>query len=624
MAAQAERLRSTYVPQSETALIKFLENLHLSALSYKQTWTKDWERNAQVYRGNNWDSKKEGNPFFKTNLARAKLDKKAAKMIACKPVFSVLPRRSGLSEAAKVLQRTIDAGWDAWSIQMRLEQLSAFVRPFGCGYFKTVWDPRARQGLGDIVVAEIDPRAITIDPYTLRAYDLDRSVLVIHDTSVPLSWVEENYPDKVDDIQDFTAPPPTQPDKGYDNASKLAAGPIRTPLRYYMGGMRSTGEPGSITPIPYVRIREFWFADPQTENDEPLYPNGRVLYLIGTGTKATVLNPEPEDSRNPFFDGMWPYDMFDNRGDVDHPYGSSEVEDVKRLEEAINRAGHMGMRYLIKNIPFIISDAGALTPEVLKRLQDFGDVVINKMRGLDVARIPANNPLGEIINWIKVNDQLMDSAIGLGGSSPTGGHGRVELRSPDLLYGLQSSQDDVVNQQARRLESFLERVGQKMISRIFQFYRTDRFIPYVAGDNYASFQFEVNKLRGEIYAMALSSVTQRLIAEQQDEDEERTKARKDYNGRQVRLAVGEALRGAWREFDFKIVPLSSLATTRAARVKAMQGFAEMGMMPFSKLLEEAGFSNADDLFDQAAKEHQKLMAMGLLPPPDEKKGKKKK
>lgn len=618
MPIQSEGSKTSYVPRSEDARIKWLEQIHLSARTYKERWTRSWSKSAEVYRGDNWDSKKEGNPFFKTNLARAKLDRKAAKLTASKPIFGVTPHRSGMSNSARVLQRTIAALWDSLDLQMRIEQLSGFVRPFGCGFFKTVWDPRARNGLGDLVVAEIDPRCVDIDPYTLRSYDLDRSLVVIHETSMPWSWLKANFPDHADEVDEHASPPPSIQDRSLGEKIRTGggAGELQTPWGRYISGVRGSG--GKLqSPIPYVQVREFWYADPQERDGEPVYPNGRVTYLVGEGKKAVIVNPEEEVSQNPFYDGMWPFDMYDARADIDHPWGSSQVEDIRRLEEAINRSGHTALRTLLKNVHRIVADSGALAPDYLKRLADFGDIVINKMRGMDVQVIPAMNAIPDSVSMMQFILSLMDMQIGLGGDSPISGRGRVELRSPDLLYGLQQVQDDIINLEARRLESFLERVGQKMISRIFQFYRSDRFIPYINAKGLQSYLFEVKQLREEVQKIAFEAVSAHLVDEQEGNEGERKK-KKVTNFESVKTAMTAALKGAHKEFDFKIVPLSSLATTRQARAKAMAEFAMQGAIPMSMVLEEFGFDNADDLQQEAIDEKVKIgqmyAAAGLEPP----------
>lgn len=618
MPVQSEGTRTSYVPRSQEAHIRFLESLHQSAHTYKDRWTRSWPKSAEVYRGDNWDSKKEGNPFFKTNLARAKLDRKAAKLTASKPIFGVLPHRSGMTNAARILQRTITALWDTLDMQMRIEQLSGFVRPFGCGFFKTVWDPRARNGLGDLVVAEIDPRCIDIDPYTLRSYDLDRSLVVIHETSMPFSWLKTNFPRHANEVDDMSAPPPSVADRGMGDGNRSSSsGELHTAWGRYLSGLRGSSQPSKGSPIPYVRVREFWYADPQEEDDKPLYPNGRVTYLVGTGRKAVIVNPEKEASKNPFFDGMWPFDMYDARADIDHPWGSSQVEDIRRIEEAVNRSGHMALRNLMKNVTRIVADSGALAPDYLKKLSDFGDIVINKMRGLDVNIVQSQNAVQESINLIQLALSLMDMQIGLGGDSPISGRGRVELRSPDLLYGLQQATDDIINLEARRLESFLERVGSKMISRIFQFYSSDRLIPYIGAKGIESYLFEVKNLRQEIYSMAVDAVSSKLIDSEQGEESDRKKA-KVVNFETVKMATQEALKGAHKEFDFKIVPLSSLATTRAARAKTMAEFQQQGALPMSMVMMEAGFENWEDLQEEAIQEKlrigQMYQAAGLEPP----------
>lgn len=614
MAQQNEASKSTYVPKGVDNQVKWLENMHSALIAYKEKWTRNWPKNAQIYRGNNWDTKKDGNPFFKTNLARTKLDRKSAKMTASKPIIAIMPHRDKLTNTAKVLQRTIDAGWDACAVQMRIEMLSAFVRPFGCGFFKTIWDPRARHGLGDIVIAEIDPRRVDLDPYALRSYDIDRSTVIVHETTVPYSWIEANFPEHADEVTDFDASPPTADDDVH--GMRLTGGPVRTPLKYFLGtgGARSGNDVGRVTPVPYCRIREFWYADPATSEGESKYPNGRVTYLVGSGRKAVIVNPETNRTKNPFFDGQWPFDMYDARGDIDHPWGSSQVEDVRRLEEAVNRAGHMAIRSLIQNVPFITVESGALSPDNIKRLQEFGHIVMNRTRGLEVSRVPALNAINEAMNIIQQVKSLMDESIGLAGDA-TGGKGRVEVRSPDLLFGLEQSGADLINQEARRLESFLERVGAKWVSRIFQFYTKDRFIPYITGSGFDNFQFEVQQLREEINQIAVESVSARMSVVSEDDDDKQAKFKKTANFDTVVKAISEALRGAWKEFDFKIVPLSSLASTRAARSQTLANFAQMGFFPFAKLLEEAGFNNWEDLIQERARENAALSALGLLPPP---------
>jgi hypothetical protein len=147
----------------------------------------------------------------------------------------------------------------------------------------------------------------------------------------------------------------------------------------------------------------------------------------------------------------------------------------------------------------------------------------------------------------------------------------------------------------------------------------------VTANGLQSFVFEVKKLREEIHEIAFQSVAARIMNDQEGEETER-KRRKDHNLTVTTLAVEEALRGAWKEFDFKIVPLSSLAQTRAARAKVTSEFADRGAMPYSAVLIEAGFPNYEDLQREAIEEKVKIAQMyqaaGLDPPqPDNQKKK---
>ena len=73
------------------------------------------------------------------------------------------------------------------------------------------------------------------------------------------------------------------------------------------------------------------------------------------------------------------------------------------------------------------------------------------------------------------------------------------------------------------------------------------------------------------------------------------------------------MKGAWKLFRFKIIPFSSLASTRIQRAMVLEQFADNRLHPGSMVLEEAGFDNPKELQAQAAKEMQEKQAMGFPP-----------
>jgi hypothetical protein len=614
--------KSSFVPRDQDGLLRWVERIDASAIMYKEDHTSNWDRDAEIYSGEGiWNRERDGNPFFVADLISNKLERKSAILTASKPTLNVLPNRDGVTQTAELLQRVMGPLWDQLRVQDSIELLSAFARPFGCGFFKTVWDHRAAHGVGDIRIAALDPRMCRFDPYCQRSKELNTSQFFIHETSMPISWAQEFFAQMAQYIRDFDAPPPGT------NRRKRRLGmgdkQIKSPLYSLIGKIRDIGLPGEQGAIPHFRLREVWFVDPIKKEGIPTFPSGRVLYVAGSGKRAVILNPGDDESQNPYFDGMWPFDLYDNRPEIEHPYGRSEVSGLKRLQESFNRIGHLMIRALIKNIPRLVVDSGAMDPKDEQRLRDFGDLVIQKRPQREVQFYNAMDAMPGMLQALTLIPKFMDMLTGLA-DDPLGGKGRAEVRSPDLLEGLQTASQNLINAQARRLETFLESVGTKIVSRILQFYKKDRLIAYVTSDQQVvNYKFEAQKLREELERLAIRTVADKLVEIGENEDASDKDKKAAANLKVLVPAIEETMRGAWQQFQFKITPLSSLSATRVARATAISNLVDKGLLPEHMVVQEAGFNNAKDLVQQAAKERAEKQAMGLMPPPQQAKGKGK-
>jgi hypothetical protein len=92
--------------------------------------------------------------------------------------------------------------------------------------------------------------------------------------------------------------------------------------------------------------------------------------------------------------------------------------------------------------------------------------------------------------------------------------------------------------------------------------------------------------------------------------------------KQIRVQFEETLRGAWRDFRFKIQPGSSLASTKMQRAQMFGELAKNGIADPRRVLRELGVENPDEEI-KAAIEFMQMRSAAGLPPPDQGKGKKK-
>lgn len=592
-------MKAAWLPATGSQLLNKLDALDNEGKRWIQKWSGSWRGDIEQARGNQWGDPK-NEPMFLANYISNLLLKKQALLTEAKPQLDVLVRSPGLYNTGIVLRDTIKALWDELGVQITLEQSAAYLETLGHFFWKTIWDPKALYGLGNIKVQALDPRLMRVDPSVVHIYDLDQAEYIIEDEIVPFSWVVEHYPATADQVQ--------------PNASLSMLGADTAERGFFRRWVYKRQAEVKDSAIPRVWLRRYWVKDPALDDDgRPLFPGGRLIVRTGDDV---ILNPNPNtEQQNPYFDGMHPYDMMDNRPDIDHPFGRSEVQDLKRLQEAMNRVGHTLVRGMVKNVDWIIADANALTPDTISMLKQFEQVVVEKGAGREVQRVPATQPSAMELQTVQAIVGMMKEVSGVSDDAMGGTKGRMEVRSQGQLEGLQTAAELLVRFQARRLEYFFERIGQKLISRIFQFYTTDRVLSYSDAAKVRSYSFEKEKLRAEITAQAILAVKERYEREK-EEAESKGLPPPD---RSMAESMGAddillAIKGAWKKFNMKIMPYSSLYTTRAGRAAQKMQLAEMLYMPASEVLAELGYEDGKALMQAALQEMQERQALGLPPP----------
>lgn len=559
----------------EKALIEFLDQIDGEAAAWKKKVDGGkWDRMLDVRRGKNLRSTHQ-TPWFEANLLDSAISRKNGLLTENKPAFSISPRRQGLQSSQDTLQRTTNALWDELEMDMQLETLAEFMSDFGCGAFTIAWDPRADYGRGDIVIRAEDPRAIAIDPAVRRSYEVDKGQYVRIDSVQSLWDLQRWFPGRGQLVRPDPRVSATESDQ--DGTGVVS---------YVMQRIAKSFRPGTLSegPIPRAFVREYNFHDPTLLDDgTEKFPRGRRV--IRGGDDVVLL-----DDGNPYWDGGYPLELLDIRLDIDHPFGRSEVEALRRLQEGINRMGHAFVEnaILINNI-WVVADQDSLTQESINRLTNIGGIVIQKRFGREVTREAPPQMPSHFLEWIQFAAGLMDLLEGLTDGSMQG-RGRIELRSGEQLEGLQQAAQVLIRAQARRMESFLQRVGQKLISRIFQFYNDTRFMSYLGpAEEWMEWKFERTKLVGEVFTQASLELHEKGIQVDSDEG---------------RKALSDRLMSVWQDFRFKVSPGSSLGSTKMRRAMMFGMLAEKLMMPRSRILKELGFENGEEMMKLALQEAQ--------------------
>lgn len=567
--------------ESEEKLIHFLDTIDDEAAGAKNDIDKRVAENIELIRGKSWKGSEP--PYFLFNIIEASVEDKIGKLSESRPKIAVLPTKDGLGDAAALIHKAISSIWDRHEIEYKAERLAMYGAAAGVAFAGTPYNPALSNGVGDIDFVVKDPRFCGVDISVVETDKVDRGEYLALEDFLPMDVLRSEYPGRASEIQ------ADERVSGYTTSGPQSAGGIiraaYARLFKNKAGDKKSAIPKSIVKEYYVQDRRKSIEDlgvvPMVENiTKPApkglpFPGGRRIIRQG----KLVL----EDSFNPYWDGLYPADMLSWKIDLESVWGPDEVQSVKRLQEAINRIGDAYTRTTILNsVVRVIMDYGALTPDERNKISNQVGQFIEKAVGRNVEfNVPQVLPK-DVIDFVQILIGLVREKIGV-------------VRNPAMkdlpsivtgpaIEGLQLMIETPIRTAARRLEAFYRRIGQKMISRIFQFYLSDRLLQMVGPDKrWTSFEF----------------IRRNLIIDPKT-GSPRTE---------------EDIRKAYRDFYFAVEPGSSLAITRVQRVMAKSFFVEQGWLHPKEVLEEAGFANAEEKL----KEAQQAREQGLIQPQDKRK-----
>lgn len=583
---------------------------------------RHWRRSIRLFHTGAPD-RMDPPPLFQANLINSNIRRGAALLTESKPLLDVRPRKEGLGKTAHILREVIHAIWDEQNVGMKLEDCVLMSKVMQSAFVSVLWDSAANYGLGGVTIDALDPRVVGVDPMIRYPRDLDYAQYVWVDTIVPFHTAQANFPHVADEMRPTDIVSLVGDDDKDGNNAPVRGGVARL-LR------RARGKEKQTRAVPRIVLRTYWVIDPATDEDgKPLYPNGRVI--VRARDQDVICNRTDTGSGwkpgqvNPYYDGCQPLVWLDNAPDLDSAWGRDELDAIRFLQHSINKLGNVGVKTTLQNaVPITVVDQNAIPPESINFLRSMDHWVIEKMAGRSWERGAPQVQLQSITGFMAFLQGLMDNIEGLSDSAGSIGttRGRAEVRSPAMLEGLQSAAQVLVRAQARRFESFLERTGQKLISRIFQFMQYDQLMTYVAtSGQIQQVRFQRQELQKELLELALNELKSPPPPAEDDES-----LRSEAGGAIVlnKPAIHpsrdmdadrilEIVKGAWRQFRFSVEPFSSLSANRQARAAQRMQLAQAAMIPNYMALEELGYHNPKELTLEALEEAKLRQQIGLQP-----------
>ena len=509
---------------------------------------KDIELDRKTYRGGlRPKGQGTGERVFSLNIVQAFVDRMVAQLTDNRPIMRVEAINAEMNGMANVVEKYASAVvWEESRAQRQLFRIGhTSAIESAAGAYTSYSNARNM-----IHVEMLYQDQISVHRGTREAAMVDEAESVGVQRNAALSWVRERFPFRGTSVKaDVTA----------DDVKSRHV--IDTPLDQ-MIGRAGTKQPGDT--IPMAAVKELYFIDRESRIKGKLaFPRYRRVVF----THDVIL----DDGVNPWFDGIPPVDIYDWAVDPESLWGMSATSMMRLAQIAFNEIMDGTIQNQITlNMVNLIMDSNSLDSRDMRNMQKMKNVNILSHRRNAKVQFQPPPPFGrdqvaiarEIFSYLQAVMGVTDVTLG---ESPG------SLQSGLAIEGLQESANLMTRARASRLEDFISRVGQKIVSRIIQFVDVETMKEFL-GDNAETTQYGIQRAK---YFMK--------------------------DGQPLTL---EEKARAMRLLRFAIVPGSSAPGSKQARAQAMLGLHLLPnpLVSGQDVLEAADFRNAKETISRARSE----------------------
>uniref|UniRef100_A0A6M3KIA4 Putative head to tail joining protein n=1 Tax=viral metagenome TaxID=1070528 RepID=A0A6M3KIA4_9ZZZZ len=513
-----------------------LLNIYNEAAIYKQQITANWDMYKNFVRGAQWPSRR---PSYKVsavvNFIIENVERKTALLTDAKPIPFVVPRSDKYQDTADILNAIISVIFQEHSFGLANADLVENAQVFGSGFLNTVYNKDSKE----VLVCATDPRAIYIDPLVRKSYLLVEGEYVIIEDVWSLSRAQDMYPKRADMLR---------PDAGLsrfrtDNSQGMFQRMMNKVFKTTDGNL-STSE------IPRVYVREYWLKD-RSKNDE-----GKARFKNAARKVVMIGEVIVDDGDNPYLDGDFTTDMLAWHTDFDSCWGWGDVELMKSPQEIQMKL----LATVVENATLMsnaiwVGDADALSKEEWTRLNNAPGTHVKKRPGRELRRepgVPLPSYVMDTNNYMEIAKEKITGMVDVMRGIRTG-----QVSSGVGIESLQMMAQALVRLRARALEAMHQRVGRKLVSRIFQFYEPEKIFEFLRATS-ADMEQDMKEVSSEL----LKPISSRS-------------------------------KTAWKDVALKIEPGSSLGLAKTQRQIQSMRLREMQVIDDQALLEDIEYPHRE-------------------------------
>lgn len=538
----------------------------------------DWKRFALIFGDQHWDgSQKEWQATPTINLSFAAVNTILPIMTDQRPQWAALPREPQDARIANVIRALLEWIWEEQCCDTKLPRTMLNTLIFGNGFWKVVWNPSLRKGLGDIEILNVDPVNMFFNPEATSMEDAEE---IFHVEIMSMRKVRRLWPEQFASIEPGVKDPSVIVDRPHLPQFAQSKGSVSvqttdgSSVWTYPSGGRSRLEH---QPKEVATIIEYWRIDPDSNRWHRTLAANDVL-----------LEDEETEFETP------PFVHF-----VDHAvpwtiWGTGEIQHVESLQYEINKRRGMVLDILRHySIPILVYDPSGGA--------DLDNVEIEP--GLSVAVEGGASgaaflqPNVDIAGLLSVNDRdkqdfndILGSVEVLGGKRPVG------IEAAAAIDSLTENANNRMRSKIRNMEASLVRAGKVILAYIQKHYTTRRIFR-VVGNEFAP-GGQPNLASPEQFT-AINDPT-------------------GINAETGELELANAIPQD-AHFDIRVGAGSTLPVSRTARFQKAITLFDRGALPIKELLVAADWPRAEEVameMEQKAAMAQAAQQGGVMPQAD--------
>lgn len=588
-----------------------------------------WLEYYKFFRGKQW---REQRPSYRhsevINLVFQSIQTTVPIQTDARPRLEFIPRSPLDTDLADILNKVAEADWEKKNWLNVLTEIVYEQNFYGTGFGAMEVDPDGEDGLPSIEFRSKDPFYQFPDP---SAYDINtsygpqKSKYYIEAEPVDIEIVKKDYPEFAQwikpDITDLTGGDKTNVDKirfkspvdnktfldtntGYDITDRSRT--LKITCYISPGEYESESVKSDIDPVADRPMASPGDKDPmgnavdnptQMEEETPPKPkNGRKIVMAS----GVLLS----DDENPYDDREVPIAKLINYMLPREFWGISEIEQLMGPNKIYNKilSFTLDVMTLMGNPIWVVdSTSGIDTDNLFNR----PGLIVEKEPGTKAERVEGVELQGYILPLLEKVKKGFDDLSGAHELS-RGAEPSDEL-SGEAIDAIQEAGQTRLRLKSRYLDGFLQQIGQKYASRVFQFYSVPQIIRITSEDGHKYFKFHIENMideQGKEINDELGNVRKRAVVRNYVQDPKTGKVSEDPNVNQFEING---------KFDVRVSTGSSLPFAKdkrsadAFKLYTLEAPPQGGVIDAEELLKAIDYPNAEMIL-QRMKENQDKQA----------------